>query len=105
MEQQQLASHYIQTFVGDNAGDKLKKTGTTEWNSPNLNATDEFGFSALPSGVRDNEGFFNSIGNSTAFWASDASIAYFRSISLNDPKLYRSTRSKTNGLCIRCIKN
>ncbi|WP_291403330.1 FISUMP domain-containing protein [Daejeonella sp.] len=95
----------LESFIGQNPGDKLKKTGTDEWNFPNSNATNEFGFSALPGGLRNNEGFFNGIGSDAVFWAVSGSLAYYRTINSTDPKLYRSTRSKTNGLCIRCIKN
>jgi uncharacterized protein (TIGR02145 family) len=95
----------LQEFLGENPGDKLKKIGTDEWNFPNSGAKDEFGFSAVPTGVRDNEGFFNGIGINSFFWTPSNSIAFFRIISLNNPSIVRSTRSKTNGLCIRCIKN
>ena len=95
----------LQEFLGENPGDKLKKTGTDEWNFPNAGAKDEFGFSAVPTGVRDNEGFFNGIGVNSVFWSPSNSIAYFRYLTLNNPSIVRTTRSKTNGLCIRCIKN
>ena len=95
----------LQEFLGDKPGDKLKKTGTDEWNFPNSGALDEFGFSAVPSGVRDNEGFFNGIGINSVFWSPSSSIAYFRFITVNNDIIGRTTRSKTNGLCIRCVKN
>ena len=33
------------------AGGKLKEVGTEYWNEPNVGATDEFGFSARPTGA------------------------------------------------------
>ena len=40
------------------AGGKLKESSTTHWCSPNLGATNETGFTALPGGYRDLVGYF-----------------------------------------------
>ena len=40
------------------AGGKLKETGTSHWKSPNTGATNETGFSALPAGIRNFQGYF-----------------------------------------------
>jgi uncharacterized protein (TIGR02145 family) len=40
------------------AGDKMKETGTTHWQSPDTGATNESGFSSLPGGYRDPSGLF-----------------------------------------------
>jgi len=48
---------------GDNvAGGKLKETGTTHWTTPNIEATNETDFTALPGGSRSNSGAFGYIG-------------------------------------------
>ena len=49
-------------YLGENAGGKLKEAGTTHWNAPNTEATNESGFTALPGGYRDNSGYFYSMG-------------------------------------------
>jgi len=57
------------------AGDKLKETGTTHWNSPNTDATNETGFSALPGGYRNYNGYFYYIGYN-GYWLSSMSALH-----------------------------
>ena len=52
------------------AGGKLKEIGTTHWVSPNLDATNETNFTALPGGSRTDEGQFNGIGGVGLWWSS-----------------------------------
>ncbi len=54
----------------DLAGGKLKQAGTELWTDPNVGATNETGFTALPGGNRAN-GSFNGLGNDATFWSSD----------------------------------
>ena len=60
----------------DIAGGKLKECtegycpGSDYWSSPNLGATNEAGFSALPAGGRDyDSGYYNYLGEYASFWA------------------------------------
>jgi hypothetical protein len=57
----------LSTFLGGEniTGGKMKETGTLHWLTPNTDATNETGFSALPGG-RNYQGT-NSIGN-TGYW-------------------------------------
>ena len=58
------------------AGGKMKETGTTHWPSPNQDATNTSGFTALPGGCRNNSGTFSyygdygKLGSSTFWWSS-----------------------------------
>jgi uncharacterized protein (TIGR02145 family) len=52
------------TAVGDSAGTKLKAV------SPNWNGTNDFGFSALPGGSRDDDGTFYDLGAYGVWWTA-----------------------------------
>jgi uncharacterized protein (TIGR02145 family) len=57
------------------AGGKMKSTRTEpdshpRWVSPNIGATDEYNFSALPGGQRNYDGSFQQIGSSGYWWTS-----------------------------------
>jgi len=55
----------------------LKEDGTAHWNSPNNGATNEFGFTALPAGLRSGwDGDFYNLGTSVGFWSSTESNYY-----------------------------
>lgn len=56
---------------GENeAGGKLKETGTTYWNSPNTGATNEYGFNGRGSGLRDNAGTYSPLLQEGGYWQS-----------------------------------
>jgi len=104
-------------IVGDesNAGGKIKQVGTTNWQESNIGATDEFGFTALPGGIRSIEGDFGGIGIIGFWWSStfDSVLpknAYGFSVENTSEYFYGFdeydyAQSKLHGLSVRCIKN
>ena len=91
------------------AGGKLKATSTEHWAGDNTGATNETGFSGLPSGFRLERldsvnfgyrgycGYWSTTGNQTHAWMI--------SLSWNTGSINRTKMSKQTGMSIRCIKD
>ena len=95
------------TAVGGqpNAGKVLKSQ--TGWYG-NGNGTDAFGFSALPAGYRNNNGYFDLDGYSAYFWsASENYSSYACSMYLYYSREDASLRNyyKYYGFSVRCLKD
>lgn len=97
------------------AGGKLKDEGTIQdksglWNAPNVGATNEIGFAALPGGMRKNNGVFVDLSNWGYWWTStmsevDNSYSYYVSMSLSDTNLnVGNYHYKTVGMTVRLVK-
>jgi uncharacterized protein (TIGR02145 family) len=109
----------LTTLLGTNAGGKLKSTATgtstTAWLSPNTNATDQYGFSALPGGTLFNFGaalLFYGVNYNALFWSAseqNTNIARYRVLYFNSGSIPTNdiiiNGSKTNGFSIRCLKD
>lgn len=97
------------------AGGKLKSTRSEpdthpRWNSPNTDATDEYGFSALPGGFGGYSGsfFFFDVGNIGYWWSCtehDAALAWGRSMANVSGNVIRGYGSKRIVVSVRCIKD
>jgi uncharacterized protein (TIGR02145 family) len=91
------------------AGGKMKSVGTAYWNSPNTDATNSSGFSALPGGFRSNNGSFYDIRSVAFFWSAteNASIGYawYRHLYfiIGDVNKYRNDKSV--GASVRCLRD
>jgi uncharacterized protein (TIGR02145 family) len=95
------------------AGGKLKSTGTVEtgkglWYDPNIGATDDIGFSALPGGTRTGNGAFVGLGYDGYWWrpaSGSQSGAWCRSINNKSVEVFRIYDDKVAGYSVRCIKD
>ena len=94
---------------GTDEGGKIKESGTTHWNSPNIGATNESGFTALPGGHREYIGDYSHIGTNAFFWSStefSTNNAWYRYLDYNYSEVYRGhSYLKRYGFSVRCIKN
>lgn len=90
------------------AGGKLKEIGTSHWMTPNSSATDEFGFSALPGGMRYDQGDFYNIQYVGYWWTSTNNFstkAWMRSMNYNQSNITKSSNEKNYGHSVRCVKD
>lgn len=90
------------------AGGKMKATGISFWESPNTDASNVSGFSALPGGFRFNSGTFANLENLGYWWSAseqENGFGIFVSLYYNFGNVYLGQEYKQNGHSIRCIKN
>jgi uncharacterized protein (TIGR02145 family) len=91
------------------AGGKMKITGTTYWESPNDEVTNESGFSVFPGGYRFLDGSFNFIRDNAFFWSATengSNYAWFRLLSYNLGDVYRDNfYYKRDGFSVRCLRD
>lgn len=95
-------------FLGDylEASGKLKST--EYWESPNKGATNEYGFSALPSGLRYDIGEFNFSETLGYFWTSseyDDNTAWSHLMSYKNTVIFKFNAYKKDGYTVRCVKD
>jgi uncharacterized protein (TIGR02145 family) len=100
----------LTTYLGGEsvAGGKMKETGTTLWNSPNTDATNECGFSARPGGYRSVNGSFGFSRYNAIFWSASENVvgyARFRNLFNNNGRVVRSSDDKRYGLSVRCLRD
>ncbi len=99
-------------YLGEDQGGKLKSTATEpdphpRWNDPNVGATNETGFGAIPGGWRSWNGY-EAMGETAHFWTSTemfASSAILMSIFQTNENASPMHEFKLYGLSVRCIKN
>jgi uncharacterized protein (TIGR02145 family) len=99
----------IDKFGQNEVGGKIKESGTTHWTSPNVGATNDSGFTALPGGNRSGyQGTFYGIGISCDWWASGGNTYYEDSwhfgVSYDRTSMNLNNITWKNGCYIRCVK-
>ncbi|GBU22895.1 hypothetical protein R80B4_02808 [Fibrobacteres bacterium R8-0-B4] len=90
----------------NDAGDKLKSS--TGWRYKHGDGADEYGFSAIAAGRRNDDGNFGGEGIEAAWWAAtgcDGSEAYDWNMGTAYSSLTKKTRDKEAGLPVRCVKD
>jgi len=94
---------------GSVAGGSMKETGSTHLNSPNIGATNSSGFTALPGGYRDGNGFSSNITYNGYWWSStEFNTTNPWCFNLNWGNSYSGNINnyiKTYGFSVRCVKD
>jgi uncharacterized protein (TIGR02145 family) len=86
------------------AGGKLKLTGTTFWLNPNIDATNESGFSAIGGGTRNSGGSYTVLNQIGFFWSSTENVE-FGVVNNGAGTGLDLVSFKTIGYSVRCLKN
>jgi uncharacterized protein (TIGR02145 family) len=88
------------------AGGKLKEDGTLHWISPNWEATNSTGFTALPGGYRS-YAYFTFLGYYGRWWSSSTAnyTAWYRGLCFSDGITYRDNYVKKSGFYVRCVRD
>jgi len=89
---------------GTDAGFKLKSANN--W-LDDLNGSDQFGFSALPGGLKSSAGAYTKMGRSASFWSeteANDGFVYFWHMNDETTRIMNNKVSKSENLSVRCIK-
>lgn len=103
----------LTTFLGGEsvAGGKLKEAGTSHWVSPNTNATNVSGFTALGGGYFYPSSYYYpyyNFGTNGYWWTAtenSSGYAYYRGMYYEDEAVYSSYGNKPLGHSVRCLKD
>jgi uncharacterized protein (TIGR02145 family) len=106
----------LAAYINDYGG-KLKEVGIVHWDSPNMGATNESGFTALPSGFRSYDGVYYSIRQAGFWWSATECTgcyafpewifidAFDLSLGAGSSGYGNQHDNMLYGYSIRCIKN
>ena len=84
------------------------QSGTGLWQAPNTDATNSSGFSGLPSGCRDYNGSYGSVGYSGYWWSASegsATVAWYRYLDYGSGNVGRGGNYKRYGFSVRCVRD
>ena len=97
-----------ENLVSEVAGGKMKASGYTFWDEPNIGATNESGWTGLPGGRRFSEAEFEHRGGIGYWWSAtevNSDEAFFYELYTYDSYLIRLVKPKVVGYSIRCLKD
>ena len=97
-------------FLGEGtiAGGRMKVTGISFWQSPNLGATNSSGFSALPGGYRSYNGTYYDMGSYGYWWSSKTGskkLAQYFTLGFKSKAVGSYNVDKAYGFSVRCVKS
>jgi len=104
----------LSSYLGIDAGGKLKETGATKWVNPNTGASNISGFSAVPGGSRDpfyqewRYSTFSFLGYNSTLWSATAysnDIGYGAWLYSKESDFYVFRATKIDGMSVRCVKD
>ncbi len=90
------------------AGGKIKESGIIHWDSPNTDASNESGFTALPGGLRWANGTFWHMGGGGYLWSTSQyspDEAWYMYLFNNSTAVLEVFISKKNAYSVRCLKD
>ena len=94
---------------GEDEGGKLKEAGTAHWQEPNADATDEFGFTAMPGGERFWSGQYYDKGKRGSYWSATRfqhNAAWQRWFYHKHGKISRADFNRISvGSSVRCMRD
>jgi uncharacterized protein (TIGR02145 family) len=98
------------TYLGNEsvAGGKLKELGLIHWMTPNTDADNSTGFTALPGGFRYGNGTFGGIGGYGYWWSlseGSSTYAWYMVMYYNSGFIDRISNSKSFGFSVRCLRD
>lgn len=91
------------------SGGEMKEAGILHWKNPNIGATNNSGFTALPGGTRDYSGFgYYNLFDWTIFWTStpeSSPNAWSGYLFRSNTTFVRDINNKHYGFSVRCIRD
>ena len=94
--------------ISDGVGISLKSTELWEKELRMPAASDEFGFNAIPAGIKQPYSGFMDLGRTTQFWSSneiDDGGAYYWNLMYDSRTLEKVYSGKDDGISIRCVED
>ncbi|HEX2969011.1 MAG TPA: fibrobacter succinogenes major paralogous domain-containing protein [Bacteroidales bacterium] len=100
----------LAAFLGgeENAGNLLKEEGDEHWKNSLTICYNQYGFTALPGGMRLSSGTFPTFANSyCVWWTSDGDtklkLAWNRGLFFSSNRMYKGNEGMSSGFSVRCL--